>query len=149
MIDGPRLRHPEWVMMYRAGITPRRIAELNGVPLRRVRDYLNRVHRNHPELLAGRLVLHDQPRPDPNHRADPDARWRAGLERYLAFATDHGRRPTTGDPAEFPLAHWLTTQRSLDRQGRLAERRVEILNRHVPDWRTPTRTLGAKGSRRR
>lgn len=149
MIDGPRLKHPEWVMMYRAGITPRKIAELNGVPLRRVRDYLNRVHRNHPELLAGRLMLHDRPRLDPKRRSGPDARWKASLERYLAFTTKHGRRPTTGAPAEFPLAHWLTTQRSHHRHGRLAEHRARRLDETVPDWQTPTRTLGAKGSRRR
>ena len=145
MIDGPRLKHPEWVMMYRAGITPRKIAELNRIPLRRVRDYLNRVRRNHPDLLAGRLIFHDQPRPDPKRRAAPDSRWKAGLESYLAFTTEHGRRPTTGDPAEFPLAHWLTTQRSHHRHGRLAESRARRLDEAVPDWQIDTRTLNAGG----
>lgn len=149
MTDGPQLKHPEWVLFYRQGVTPEKIAELNEVPVQQVRKYLGRIRYRHPELLAGRLVLHDQPQPNPRPRADPDTRWRAALDRFLAFTSEHGRRPAAGHPDEFPLAHWLTTQRSLHRRGRLAQRRSRWLDAAHPNWRTDTRTLNAKGSRSR
>lgn len=148
-MDGLRLKHPEWVLMYRAGITPPRIAEFNRVPPRRVREYLGRIRRVHPGLLAGRLMLHDRPRQDPKPRTDRDVRWKASLHRYQIFTAEHGRRPAVGDPVEFSLAHWLTTQRSQHRQGRLTERRARWLDQAIPDWQIDTRTLTAESSRRR
>lgn len=152
MTVGPRLKHPEWVLFYRQGIRPEKIAELNDVPRAKVVDYLGRIRRHHPELVAGRLMLHDHPRPRPTKTPGRDRPFRAQLRAFVAFVAfheEHGRRPAAGNPDELPLAHWLVTQRSMDRHGRLPAYRVGLLDLHIPDWRTNTRTLKAKTSTRR
>lgn len=141
MTAGPRLKYPEWVLFYRQGVSPVKIAELNGVPTERMLRYFQNVRRHYPHLLADRLMLHDQPRPRPARYPDRDRFFRAQLRAFVAFLEEHGRRPAAGHPDEFPLAHWLVIQRSMDRHGHLADHRAQVLDRYVPDWRIPTRQL--------
>lgn len=130
--------------MWQQGVTVQKIATLNDTTRQRVRDYLGRIGRNHPELMDGRLVLHDQPALAPRRTPDhvKNARWQARLDQYTAFLAEHGRQPygsaEIGD--EGRLAHWLVTQRSHHRTGRLSQRRVRALDATVPGWGTDTRT---------
>ncbi|WP_313816327.1 helicase associated domain-containing protein [Citricoccus sp.] len=143
MTDGPRLLHPEWVLFYRQGITPEKIAELNDQPVQKVRDYLGRIAHKYPEMVEGRLYLHDRPRPRPESVPDRDRRWKAAHARVLAFIEEHGRRPyrNSYDDPEGPLAQWLSTQRSEHNLGRLAVHRARWLNETIPGWQTDTRSL--------
>lgn len=142
-MDAPKLKHPEWVLFYRQGITPEKIAELNDQPAQKVRDYLGRIASRWPELMAGRLYLHDQPRPRPASVPDRDRRWKAAHARVLAFIEEHGRRPyrNSYDSPEGPLSQWLSTQRSEHKLGRLAVHRVRWLDETIPGWKTDTRSL--------
>ncbi|VXA91995.1 helicase associated domain-containing protein [Citricoccus sp. K5] len=143
MTDSPRLLHPEWVLFYRQGITPEKIAELNDHPVQKVRDYLGRITHKYPEMVAGRLYLHDQPRPRPTTVVDRDRRWKAAHARVMAFIEEHGRRPyrNSYDDPEGPLSQWLSTQRSEHKLGRLAVHRARWLDETIPGWKTDTRSL--------
>lgn len=132
--------------MFQQGVTPEKIAALNDTTSGRVRAYLGQLARREPELFNGRLVLHNQPAPDPRLTwrvpdEVKDRRWQARLDAYLIFLAEHGREPYTGDHAspEGRLAHWLITQRSDHRAGRLPERRARALDEAVPDWGTDLR----------
>lgn len=130
-----------------AGIPVDVIARLNDRSPRYVNQYLSR----HAEAVRGgpappRLVLHDRPRPRP--ASHPDRRFRARLAELEAFLAANGRRPhistDTMDRSkgtEWSLAHWLTTARSDDRHGRLAEHRARWLDRVLPSWRVDDRSI--------
>ncbi|QCU77944.1 hypothetical protein E7744_06925 [Citricoccus sp. SGAir0253] len=141
--------HPEWVMMADAGVPFPVIARLNDTDAKYVRDYV----RHRGEAIRGGpapvpLWVHDRPVPRPAGYADTDRRWRARLAQLEAFLAEHHRRPHSprnethrGPGSEWALAHWLTTQRSKHRAGRLLAHRVNALDRVLPSWRIDDRTI--------
>jgi hypothetical protein len=141
--------HPEWVPAADQGIPATVIARRNDVDPAYVRTYV----RVRGEALRGgpapvRQLLHDRPRPRPAHRPDPDRRWRARLQELDRFLAGHQRRPHSprnetdrGPGSEWALAHWLTTQRSEHRTGRLPVHRERGLDRVLPSWRLDDRMI--------
>jgi hypothetical protein len=149
--------HPEWLLMADQGIPATVIARLNDVDPAYVRNYV----RVRGQALRGgpapvRQLLHDRLRPRPAHRPDPDRRWRARLQELEAFLAGHQRRPLSprnetdrGPGSEWALAHWLTTQRSEHRTGRLPLHRARGWTGccRRGGWTTgPSRTRPAGGS---
>jgi hypothetical protein len=128
-------------MMAKAGVTPERIAGLHGLPVRKVRDYVGRVRREHPQLFVGAVLVHDRPRPRPATWPDRDRRFKDRLAEYVAFVDEHGRRPSASHQEEFSLAHWLITQRSKERHGRLLGHRRRWLDDALPSWRVDDRQI--------
>lgn len=136
-------------MMAEAGVPVEVIARLNDRSRQHVGRYLSR----HAKAVRGGptpppLVLHDRPRPRPASLPDPDRRFRARLEELEAFLAAHGRRPhfsadsrDRSKGTEWSLAHWLTTNRSADRHGRLAEHRARWLDQVLPSWRVDDRSI--------
>jgi hypothetical protein len=139
----PRLKYPEWVLFYRQGVSAEQIARLTGRPVAQVRNYLTRIARQHPNLVAGRLYLHDRPLPPPAGWVDRDRGWKRRLGELTRFMAEHGRRPQLGgdEAGEGQTAHWLTMQRSAYKTGRLPGHRARWLDEALPAWQTDTRTL--------
>jgi hypothetical protein len=142
----PRMAHREWVLMYQRGVSVEQIARVAGEQAREVLRYLRAAYGRHPELFdrpPARLLVYDRPRPRPESWPDGDRRWKAWLAQLEAFLAEHGRRPYRGghEHAEGRLMHWLTTQRSYDRAGKLPGHRARWLTEVLPGWRTDTRAL--------
>lgn len=117
-------RHPEWDMMYAAGLTVREIADrchANVATIHlhlRVREkYAPGLHATHAEALAGR---------DPDR---PSTRWRQRLTEVLAFQETHQRMPSsTGEGMERSLAQWVALQRNAYRKGGMSAAKVVLLD---------------------
>ncbi|PRB76643.1 hypothetical protein CQ012_06425 [Arthrobacter sp. MYb214] len=118
-------RHPEWDMMYAAGLTVREIADLCHANVAtvhlhfRVREkYTPGVHEIHAVALGKR---------DPDR---PSTRWRQRLSEVLTFQEAHHRLPDSRaeEEEERFLARWLATQRNAYRKGRLSAAKVILLD---------------------
>lgn len=117
-------RHPEWDMMYAAGLTVREIAHwchanVATVHLHlRVREkYAPGLHATHTAALADR---------DPDR---PSTRWRQRLNDVLAFQETHQRLPSsTAEAAEGSLGQWVALQRNAYQQGGMSAAKVVLLD---------------------
>ncbi|MGX9902049.1 helicase associated domain-containing protein [Arthrobacter sp. SA17] len=120
---------PEWVLMYRRGLSRGQIAELTRAPLRTVGYHLTVARKLHPELV----VEHEEAA---RRAARPVSG--QGIERtaeLVAWVQESGRYPSTKakDKTERGLAAWLTRRRREAREGTLSSAfraRLSIL----PDW---------------
>lgn len=65
-----------------------------------------------------------------------ESAWRTRAQELAAFAAAHGRLPAVreADAAARGLAVWLSRQRSLAAEGRLADSRERWLRLHIPGW---------------
>ncbi|QCY47750.1 Hypothetical protein GcLGCM259_2035 [Glutamicibacter creatinolyticus] len=122
-------RHPEWDMMYAAGLTVREIADrcrqnIATVSLHlRVREkYSPGLRDTHEAALAARG-------PD-----RPSTLWRKRLTEALAFQDMHQRLPRSdGDEIERSLAHWVADQRLSYMKGRMSVPKIVLLD-DLRDW---------------
>jgi hypothetical protein len=123
-------RHPEWDLMYRKGLTVKRIAELCHAAPQTVSQHIRVQRAKYVEMDAEHLANRPPVRPNP-----PSARWQANIDALAAFRKARGRYPTTGDPelVNRRLAHWLSRQRCSERAGLLAEDRRYLLT-VLPGW---------------
>lgn len=132
--------------MHQRGVSVEQIARATGQKAWAVLRYLTAAYERHPELFDRppvRELVYDRPRPRPENWPDLDRRWKVQLAQLAAFLAEHGRRPYRGghEHAEGRLMHWLTTQRSYDRAGKLPGHRARWLTEVLPGWRTDTRAL--------
>jgi len=117
-------RHPEWDMMYAAGLTVREIADrcqANVATIHlhlRVREkYAPGLHNTHAAALANR---------DPDR---PSTRWRQRFTEVLAFQETHYRLPSsTAEGVEFSLAQWVALQRNAYRKGGMSTAKIVLLD---------------------
>jgi len=128
MADWGVSRHPEWDMMYAAGLTVREIATWchqhdNTVRLHlQVREgYWPGFRAAHEEALAARG-------PD-----RPTTGWRRRHSEAAAFVAEHGRLPDPGTCGERSLAAWITVQRLAYLRGELGARKI-ILMGELTGW---------------
>lgn len=138
-----RLKHPEWIVMALNGVTPEQLAPLVRRQVSEVRRYLYEFARAHETIWAGRILVHDQPRPRPSKFVDRDRFWRWQLHESMAFVLRYGRRPRchASDEHEMRLGQWITAQRSDENVGKLPGHRRRWLNEGLPDWRRSDREL--------
>lgn len=129
-------RHPEWDMMYAAGLTVREIADRchhkrNTVHLHlQVREqYQPGLRAKHEAALAAR---------DPDR---PTTGWRRRLKEAQDFLAAHGRLPNhDGDPVEKALHSWMSEQRRAYQRGNLPTPKIVLLD-SLPGWETSSRQL--------
>lgn len=122
-------RHPEWDMMYTAGLTVREICDLcHQVPATvhlhvRVREkYEPGYQAKHEAALNARGP----------HR--PTTQWRQCLAELTDFYTAKDRLPTANsDYAECSLHRWLWVQRRAFDAGNLPDSKVALLQKN-PGW---------------
>lgn len=128
---------PEWVLMYRLGLSRGKIAELTGAPLRTVGYHLTVARKLDPGLSA--------------EHEEATAKWSksvtgASMERMaqlVAWVQESGRYPSTKaeDKTERGLAAWLIRRRRESREGTLPSALRDGLNA-LPDWQDLRRVRG-------
>ncbi|MET4143753.1 helicase associated domain-containing protein [Arthrobacter sp. UYCo732] len=130
---GRDIGSPEWVLMYRQGLTAGRISQLCRVNVQQVNRAIARARRNDPGIVQEHL-----------RKAPPAAavteRWKARCEELTAFMAANGRPPFAAAqaPEETSLGRWLERQRAAAGKGELDEEHRRALDA-VGDWRTPPR----------
>lgn len=116
-------RHPEWDMMYVAGLTVREIADrchANVATIHlhlRVREkYAPGLQATHASALASRDV--DR----------PSTRWRQRLAQVIAFQEAAHHLPSSkAEGVERSLARWVALQRNSYRNGRMSDAKITLL----------------------
>ena len=122
--------HPEWDMMYAAGLTAREIADrchANVATIHlhlRVREkHTPGLHTTHAKALADR---------DPDR---PSTRWRQRLTEVLAFQEVHHRLPSsTAEGIERSLAQWVALQRNSYLKGGMSAGKIVLLDQ-LDGWK--------------
>lgn len=122
-------RHPEWDMMYAAGLTVREIADhchqnvaTVGLHLRVREQYSPGLRATHETALATRGAYR------------PTTQWRRRLREALEFQANHSRLPRAGgDDIERSLARWIADQRIAYLRGRISVPKIILLD-DLNDW---------------
>lgn len=125
--------HPEWVQMYRNGITTPKIAAAACVGESTVRYHLRIAAQADPSIRADHQAAASKPA-----RITP-----AGLQNMhdtIALYQAQGRLPSTKSPSarERAMAAWLLRRRQDHRQGTLTRAYRDGLEA-IPGWERPTR----------
>lgn len=122
--------HPEWDLMYRKGLTVKRIAGLCHAVPQTVSRHIRIQRAIFADMETEHLANVRPARPRP-----PSQNWLATLERVAEFHGKCGRYPTSGDPdpAVRRLARWLSELRRADRAGKVSDDRRALLA-VLPAW---------------
>lgn len=122
-------RHPEWDMMFAAGLTAREIADLCHQNVATVRSHLGKREKYIPGLRAGHEVALNARDPD-----RPSTRWRKKLDEVIRFRATYGRLPRRDqDEYERALFRWIAVQRRSYEAGHMSEAKSVLLN-GVSGW---------------
>lgn len=117
-------RHPEWDMMYAAGLTVREIADRCHGKVATIRLHLRVRQKYAPELHTIHAIALASRGPD-----RPSTQWRQRLSEALIFQETHHRLPRySPEGVERSLARWVATQRNLYLKGRLSATKVILLD---------------------
>lgn len=122
-------RHPEWDLMYSAGLTAREIADLCHANIATVHLHMKTREKYEP----GFNELHaDALRSRGNGR--PSTKWRRRAQETVEFVAKHKELPQrSGDLEELSLHNWLSRQRNLRAKGQLSRSKIEILQQ-LGEW---------------
>jgi hypothetical protein len=127
----------EWLLMYSRGVPPAVIAAWCRIDVRRVHRAIDRQAEKHPGWFGRCWLIHDQPAPSSSRRRFRRSREQVWWEHYAAMATyvDRvGGLPAQNDsPEARVLYRWLENQRRSFDAGRLAQDKVDALNR-LGEW---------------
>lgn len=128
--------HPEWVQMYRQGLTTARIAAIAGAAQSTVRYHMAIAAATEPSI---RDEHHKACHHAPVTRVTPEGL--QNLNDTVALYTSEGRLPSTKSPSarERALAMWLTRRRQDHDQGTLSPTYSNGLQ-EIPGWEQRTRT---------
>lgn len=128
-------QHSEWDLMYRKGLTVKRIAALCGAVPQTVSRHIRVQRAKYPDMIAEHMANRPGDRPRP-----PGPSWHANIDAVAAFRRAHGRYPTSSDPdpTNRGLAQWLSLQRRADRAGTLPDDRRTLLAA-LPGWESNQR----------
>lgn len=123
-------RHPEWDMMYAAGLTVREISDRCRQKVATVSLHLRvREKKYSPGLRATHEAALAARGPD-----RPSTLWRKRLTEALAFQETHQRLPRSdGDAVERSLAQWVADQRLSYTKGRMSVPKIVLLD-DLRDW---------------
>ncbi len=128
-------RHPEWDMMFTAGLTAREIADRCKQNIATVHLHLKNREKYEPDFFAKHTAALEARGP---HRIT--TQWRKRVREAQDFHAEYGRLPrSTGEPAEHSLAEWLAEQRRLFERNELPQAKVVLLE-PLPDWSINART---------
>lgn len=129
MAGGKVSRHPEWDMMYAAGLTVREISDRCRQNVATVSLHLRVREKYSPGLRATHEAALAARGPD-----RPSTLWRKRLAEALAFQETYQRLPRTdGDGAERSLALWVADQRLSYMKGRMSVPKIVLLD-DLLDW---------------
>lgn len=118
-------RHPEWDMMYAAGLTVREISEQCHRGVATIHAHFQARERYEPGTRArheAALAARELDLPTPQ--------WRARLDEAVEFLADNGRLPkASGSEAEISLHGWVARQRRSYWRGQMSRAKVFLLER--------------------
>lgn len=122
----------EWLLMYLAGLTSRRIAALCGVHPNAVHNRL----RGYIAVVPGLQQVHQDHRPGTPDASPAPHTWVLRLEEVVRYRSEYGQLPHAGLAVveHARLGRWLDAQRRKHREGTLAPGKVALLE-HVKGWR--------------
>ncbi|MEG9250126.1 helicase associated domain-containing protein [Arthrobacter sp. Soc17.1.1.1] len=127
----------EWLLMYSRGVPPAVIAAWCRVDVRRVHRTINRQAERCPGWFGRCWVLHDQPAPSGNRRRLRRSREQVWWEHYAhmnSYVARVGGVPAQNDSTEARVLYrWLENQRRNHDMDRLAQDKVEALDR-LGEW---------------
>ncbi len=127
-------RHPEWDMMYVAGLTVREISD-------RCHHQRNTVHRHlqvREHYQPGLRATHEAALATRNP-ARPSTGWRRRHQEAQDFLATHGRLPHRGGgTVEQSLHTWLNLQQRAYHRGNLSVTKIVLLDT-LPQWQGSTR----------
>lgn len=122
-------RHPEWDMMYTAGLTVREISDRCHANVATIHRHLRVREKYDPNLRtihASALVSRDADK--------PSTRWRHRLAQVLAFQEDNHQLPSSNaEGVERSLGRWVALQRNSYRKGRMSAAKTSLLS-ELADW---------------
>lgn len=123
-------RHPEWDMMYAAGLSAGEISRAVRAPRSTMQQHMVMREIYEPGTRGRHLAAVAA-------RARPLAslHWLGRLEEAREFVAEHGRFPTATDTAARPLAAWLQAQRKARTAGGLTAEKLGALDSLGP-WKT-------------
>lgn len=117
-------RHPEWDLMYAAGLTVREIADRCHRHVETIHLHLQVREKYSPGLRAIHEAALEDRGPD-----RPTTAWRRRLNEALAFHAARQRLPdSTAGGAESSLARWVAIQRTMYLTGRMSAAKVILLD---------------------
>ena len=127
-------RHPEWDLMYEAGLTVREIADRCAQKRNTVHLHLQVREHYQPGLRATHEAALAAREPD-----RPTTGWRRRLKEAQDFLAVHGRFPHhDGDTIEQSLNTWISEQRRAYHRGKLSTPKIVLLG-SLPGWDTSSR----------
>lgn len=128
--------HPEWVQMYRQGLTTAQIAVTTGAAQSTVRYHLAIAAAAEPSIRGDH---HNAARPTPSTRVTTEGL--RNLTDTIALFKSEGRLPSSKSPSarERALATWLLRRRQDHDRGTLSPTYSDALQ-EIPGWAQRTRT---------
>lgn len=122
-------RHPEWDMMFTAGLTAREIADRCKQNIATVHLHLKNREKYDPDFFAKHTAALEARGP---HRIT--TQWRRRVKEVQDFYAACGRLPSHGgESAERSLAEWIAEQRRLFERNELPQAKLVLLE-PLPDW---------------
>lgn len=129
-------RHPEWDLMYEAGLTVREISGRCDQKRNTIHLHLQVREQYQPGLRARHEAAFAARDPD-----SPTTAWRRRMKETENFLATHGRLPQyDGDPIEKSLHTWLSEQRRTHHRGTLSTPKRVLLD-SLPGWDASSRQL--------
>lgn len=128
-------RHPEWDMMFKAGLTAREIADRCKQNIATVHLHLKNRERYEPDFYLKHVEALEARGP---HRIT--TQWRRRMQEAQDFYSVHGRLPlNAADRPEHSLAMWIAEQRRLFKRNELPQAKITLLEQ-LPGWKLNVRT---------
>lgn len=129
-------RHPEWDLMYKAGLTTREISEICHKSVATIAAHFQKREEYEPGFKA----LHDLSLENRDPKR-PSTRWRQSLKRACLFLEENNRLPRIGGSAdEKNLYNWISRQRYDDDRGELSAAKIFLL-KNLPGWEVAPKDL--------
>ena len=123
-------RHPEWDLMYSAGLTAREIADLCAHNISTVHFHLRRREQYEPGFQSKHFEALKSRHPD-----RPTTQWRKQLNLLKEFINENGRLPISkATPEEARLQSWLVNQQRSYARGEMSPGKIFLLD-SVFEWR--------------
>src|SRR5690606_30275259 len=122
-------RHPEWDLMYTAGLTAREIADLCHKNVATVHQHLKNRQKYQEDFEARHQAALTRRHPD-----RPSTRWRMQLQNLIHFVEKNGRLPrNSGDCSELTLHYWRLRQVRSYLNNQMSPSKVFLLT-SIPNW---------------
>lgn len=126
-------RHPEWDLMYAAGLTVREISDHCHVGVATIHAHFRAREKYEPgtrERHEAALAARDPDR--------PTVRWRKRLSEALDFMAENNRLPrASGSRLEASLHVWLSDQRRSHQRGEMSMAKIILLDQ-LDGWKADT-----------